>query len=314
MKECDAAIDACIRERTGLVSAGEYFALCGGAARVDVFNPALPKGMMDAAEFRGMMLRQQTDEADDSEHEQAGVNRRWVLLTQVILVDGPGFKAALSPLLQRKARVLFEHRMLLAERIMQAKQGGAEHVAWINAGALQLQATIANLAQRRGPSMSNDGALQRTIRQAMLQDGALSAYFPCLFADIPEDLDSMAQVSAFLAELSSGVERDRVAATRRKEERAARSRKEEINAAAVRVQSTIMRVQMCLPSLQIGAASTHLLPLRHNKDLHALFPSLLERIPESFHATGSISQFLVLLSGAVEQDRIKASAWEEEEG
>ena len=313
MKECDAAIQACIRDRIGLASAAEYFAQCGGVANVNVFSPPLPNGMIDAAEFRGRMLSEMAIERQSFNQNwgrqemvevelKALVNRRWALLMQLVVVDGAGFKAELSPLLQRKVKLLLDHRMLLAERIMQLKRD-PEHLAWLNAAAGQLQTLIATLAQHHSHSMRNqDSAAQTTIiRQSLLQDTALSAYFPSLFVEIPKDLVSNEKVLAFLAGLSAGVERDRVKALA---EEASPSQK--ISAAAARIQATILRVQLCLPSLQMGAASTHLLPLRHNQDLHDHFPSLLEKIPESFASSGDLSLFLVELSGAVERDRVNA--------
>jgi len=81
-----------------------------------------------------------------------------------------------------------------------------------------------------------------------------------------------------------------------------------INTFAAQFQAKIREVLLLDPMGHVGAASSLLLPLRHKYSWHKYFPCLVSKIPEGFPSNGCLTQFLLELSEAVENERAAAIA------
>ncbi len=79
-----------------------------------------------------------------------------------------------------------------------------------------------------------------------------------------------------------------------------------INSAAAHFQAKIREVQLLTPMQHAHAATTKLVPLRHQYPMHTFFPSLLAKIPESFPSNGDLTMYLLNLSETIEQERSSA--------
>ena len=81
-----------------------------------------------------------------------------------------------------------------------------------------------------------------------------------------------------------------------------------INTFAAQSQAKICEVLLLDPTGHMGAASSLLLPLRHQYSWHKYFPCLVSKIPQGFPSNGCLTQFLLELREAVENERAAAIA------
>ena len=159
--------------------------------------------------------REQLESRVRAQKQSASIAQWSVLMPNdapVVVVDGVGFRAELSRLLQRKLDLLCRHRLAVAERIIKVRgQTIARDPAFavrVNAAAERFQARIAAATGVRHCDWGYVSNLITPLRH----EYEWQAHFPCLVQVIPESMPSHGNPTAFLLELSAAIERDRAVA------------------------------------------------------------------------------------------------------
>ena len=176
----------------------------------------LPHAMSKAQ--RRLLAEREQLERQSREQSQHASMAQWAFLmpngAPVVVVDGVRFRAELSQLLRRKLELLCEHRLAVAERIIEV--GGrtvARDPAFaerVNAAAERFQARIAGV----GGANDWDWGCVSNMIAPLRHEYAWHAHFPSLVERIPESMPSNSNGSPtqFLLELSAAIEKDRAAA------------------------------------------------------------------------------------------------------
>ena len=170
---------------------------------------------MNKAQRRLLVEREQLERQAREQSQQASMVQ-WAFLmpngAPVVVVDGVRFRAELSQLLRRKLELLCEHRLAVAERIIEV--GGrtvARDPAFaerVNAAAERFQARIAGV----GGANDWDWGCVSNMIAPLRHEYAWHAHFPSLVERIPESMPSNGNPTQFLLELSAAIEKDRAAA------------------------------------------------------------------------------------------------------
>ena len=282
LNKCDKEIDVCVGNYTlGTLSAQDYFKQLGGIDKVVVMKPQIPRGMVDAAEFiaREHALNTPTNSVPNLLTE----NFRLAEIQAKIqgyekLDDNRYMQSRVQSEMQKlhcessrlKARI---HEMTVQQTQQKwaylMQDGG---LVVINGNGFQKDLS-ALLQTKLELTFSHRNSIAKQVLLEMQDCGPLSAS-----ADAPTALNK---------------NKDLV---------------QSINTFAAQFQAKICEVLLLDPTGHMGAASSLLLPLRHQYSWHKYFPCLVSKIPEGFQSNGCLTQILLELREAVENERAAAIA------
>ena len=282
LNKCNKEIDACVWNYTlGTLSAQDYFKQLGGIDKVVVMKPQIPRGMVDAAEF---------------------IAREHALNTPPVSVPYlPAEKLRLAEIQAKiqgyeklddnpymQSRVQSEMQKLHCES---SRLKASIHEITVR----QTQEKWAYLMQDGGLVVINGNGFQKDL-SALLQTKLELTFSHRNFIakQVLLEMQDCGPVSASAdAPTALNKNKDLV---------------QSINTFAAQSQAKICEVLLLDPTGHMGAASSLLLPLRHQYSWHKYFPCLVSKIPQGFPSNGCLTQFLLELREAVENERAAAIA------
>jgi len=281
LNKCDKEIDVCVGNYTlGTLSAQDYFKQLGGIDKVVVMKPQIPRGMMDAAEFiareHTMHMHQFSQLFTAEKLRLAEIQAKMQAYEK--LEDNPYMQSRVQSEMQKlhcessrlTARIHEITMQQTQQRWAYLMQDGGLVV--INGKGFQKELS-ALLHTKLELTFSHRSFIAKQVLLEMQDCGPASAS-----ADDPSSLNK---------------NKDLV---------------QSINTFAAQFQAKIREVLLLDPMGHVGAASSLLLPLRHKYSWHKYFPCLVSKIPEGFASNGCLTQFLLELSEAVENERAAAIA------
>jgi len=282
LNKCDKEIDACVWNYTlGTLSAQDYFKQLGGIDKVVVMKPQIPRGMVDAAEFiaREHALNTPPNVVPYLPREKLRLAEIQAKIQGCEkLDDNPYMQSRVQSEMQKlhcessrlKARI---HEMTVQQTQQKwaylMQDGG---LVVINGNGFQKDLS-ALLQTKLELTFSHRNSIAKQVLLEMQDCGPVSAS-----ADAPTALNK---------------NKDLV---------------QSINTFAAQFQAKICEVLLLDPTGHMGAASSLLLPLRHQYSWHKYFPCLVSKIPEGFQSNGCLTQILLELREAVENERAAAIA------